>query len=145
MARDAHSGAVPPARGSRQPAPLAQRRLDPRRPEAAGGRAGALIGCSAPSNSSCARSWRHSYRREVIEGTSRNWCPQWWRHAEAISRLEALVASVGAPASGSRHGMSVWWRDHADHHMAVLSTRRPFQDVLGARRPLKQDFEVVPL
>ncbi len=32
------------------------------------------------------------YRREVIEGTSRNWCTQWWKHAEAISRLEACGA-----------------------------------------------------
>src|ERR687885_17687 len=29
------------------------------------------------------------YRR-ALDGTQRTWCPEWWRHAEAISRLEAL-------------------------------------------------------
>ena len=30
-----------------------------------------------------------TYRRH-IDGRNRTWCPEWWRHAEAISRPEAL-------------------------------------------------------
>ena len=29
------------------------------------------------------------YRRSVL-GHDRVWCPQWWRHAEAVARLESL-------------------------------------------------------
>jgi len=29
------------------------------------------------------------YRR-ALDAPTRTWCPQWWKHAEAISRLEAL-------------------------------------------------------
>jgi hypothetical protein len=29
------------------------------------------------------------YRR-AVDGGAMTWCPEWWRHAEAISRLEAL-------------------------------------------------------
>jgi hypothetical protein len=41
-----------------------------------------------------------TYRRP-IDGRHRTWCPQWWRHAEAITRLEALWRSWPPPAS--------WW------------------------------------
>lgn len=29
------------------------------------------------------------YRRN-LDGRHRTWCPEWWRHAEAITRLEGL-------------------------------------------------------
>lgn len=87
-----------------------------------------------------------SYRREVIEGTSRNWCPQWWRHAEAISRLEALWRAWEHLRQDPATGMSVWWRDHADHHMAVLfDPDGPFKTCSVRDGHSKQDFEVVPL
>ncbi|WP_346926001.1 DUF4913 domain-containing protein, partial [uncultured Arthrobacter sp.] len=31
-----------------------------------------------------------SYRRQLNVQGGVTWCPQWWKHAEAISRLEAL-------------------------------------------------------
>ena len=48
------------------------------------------------------------------------WCPLWWAHPEAVIRLEALwrsweVARLGGPAS-----MSLWHRDHLDHHLPIL-------------------------
>ncbi len=51
-----------------------------------------------------------------------NWCPSWWRHPEAISRLYALwraweTLRVGDPDTG----MSIWWRDHFDSHFAVMT------------------------
>jgi len=61
-----------------------------------------------------------TYRREVTEGYSRHWCPEWWRHGEAISRLEALWRAWEHLRLDPSTGMSVWWRDHADHHMEKL-------------------------
>lgn len=50
------------------------------------------------------------------------WCPEWWRHPEAITRLYALwraweTLRVGDPDTG----MSIWWRDHFDPHFAQLT------------------------
>ncbi|MBS0592016.1 MAG: DUF4913 domain-containing protein [Proteobacteria bacterium] len=59
------------------------------------------------------------YRRDM-EGTQRSWCPEWWRHAEAIARLEALWRAWEHLRLDPTTGMSVWFRDHADHHMQIL-------------------------
>lgn len=48
------------------------------------------------------------------------WCPMWWKHAEAIARLEALWRSWEHLRLEPALGMSVWFRDHADVHMPVL-------------------------
>jgi hypothetical protein len=60
------------------------------------------------------------YRRVVDDGSQRTWCPEWWRHGEALSRLEALWRAWEHLRLDPATGMSVWFRDHADHHMAVL-------------------------
>jgi len=60
------------------------------------------------------------YRREVTEGQARHWCPQWWRHGEATARLEALWRAWEHLRLDGATGMSVWWKDHADHHMEKL-------------------------
>jgi hypothetical protein len=60
-----------------------------------------------------------TYRRS-LDGRQRTWCPQWWRHAEAITRLEALWRAWEHLRLDPATGMSVWLRDHADHHMTVL-------------------------
>ncbi len=60
-----------------------------------------------------------TYRR-VVDGRNRTWCPQWWRHAEAIARLEAMWRSWEHLRQDPATGVSVWFRDHADPHMAVL-------------------------
>jgi hypothetical protein len=68
-----------------------------------------------------------TYRRQLDVGAGVTWCPQWWRHPEAISRLEALWRAWEFLRLDEDTGMSVWWRDHADHHMPVLlSTDGPF-------------------
>jgi hypothetical protein len=61
-----------------------------------------------------------SYRRQLNVQGGVTWCPQWWKHAEAISRLEALWRAWEFLRLDGTTGMSVWWRDHADHHMRVL-------------------------
>jgi len=68
-----------------------------------------------------------AYRR-AFDGRSRTWCPAWWKHAEAISRLEALWRAWEYLRREPALGMSTWWRDHADPHMAVLmSAEGPFR------------------
>jgi len=69
-----------------------------------------------------------TYRRHVNPGGGITWCPQWWKHAEAIGRLEALWRAWEFLRLEGATGMSVWWRDHADHHMSVLlSADGPFK------------------
>jgi Domain of unknown function (DUF4913) len=59
------------------------------------------------------------YRRSVL-GHDRVWCPQWWRHAEAVARLESMWRAWEHLRQDAATGLSVWFRDHADHHMPVL-------------------------
>lgn len=67
------------------------------------------------------------YERRVRGSEDRAWCPQWWSHPEAVSRLEALWRAWEALRTDPALGMSVWWRDHADAHMSVLlDTAGPF-------------------
>lgn len=69
-----------------------------------------------------------TYRRHINPAGGVTWCPQWWKHAEAISRLEALWRAWEFLRLEGATGMSVWWRDHADHHMSVLlSADGPFK------------------
>jgi hypothetical protein len=61
---------------------------------------------------------RHVYRRATSE--QRVWAARWWEYDEAVIRLEALWRAWEHLRLDPSTGMSVWWRDHADHHMAVL-------------------------
>lgn len=72
---------------------------------------------------------RYTYRRR-IDGKQRVWAACWWQYDEAVIRLEALWRSWEHLRLDAATGMSVWWRDHADHHMAVLmDPQGPFQAV----------------
>jgi len=67
------------------------------------------------------------YRR-ALTGPSTAWCPQWWRHPEAEIRLDALWRSWEHLRADPATGISVWLKDHADHHMGVLlSSDGPFK------------------
>lgn len=61
---------------------------------------------------------RHVYRRATSD--QRVWAARWWEYDEAVIRLEALWRAWEHLRLDPSTGMSVWWRDHADHHMAVL-------------------------
>jgi hypothetical protein len=72
---------------------------------------------------------RYTYSRRVGPQGPNRWSAQWWKYPEAISRLDALWRSWEALRLEPTFGMSVWWRDHADHHMRMLmSTEGPFAD-----------------
>ena len=78
------------------------------------------------------------YRRSVL-GHDRVWCPQWWRHAEAVARLESLWRAWEHLRQDAATGLSVWFRDHADHHMTILlDADGPFKGCDGRHsdRPL---------
>lgn len=49
------------------------------------------------------------------------WCAQWWRHPEAVLRLEALWRSWEACRTDPMLGISGWLRDHLDPQLAVLA------------------------
>lgn len=49
------------------------------------------------------------------------WCAQWWRHAEAITRLEALWEAYEVMRRAPAPSLSTWLRDHLDHHMRVVT------------------------
>ena len=67
------------------------------------------------------------YRR-AVSGTGTTWCPQWWRHPEAVVRLEALWRAWEYLRKDATTGMSVWLRDHCDPHMTqLLSADGPFK------------------
>ncbi|MGW0640437.1 DUF4913 domain-containing protein [Nocardia salmonicida] len=65
----------------------------------------------------------HTYRREVsrkgTEGKIR-WCPQWWDHAEAVGRLDALWMAWEQMRLGEGSEMAAWWTQFADPLMAAL-------------------------
>lgn len=64
---------------------------------------------------------RNVYRRRIGgDGRSRVWAAEWWRYDEAVIRLEALWRAWEHLRRDPSTGMSVWWRDHADHHMPIL-------------------------
>lgn len=68
------------------------------------------------------------YRRQVSDLSDTVWCPQWWKHTEAIVRLDALWRAWEHLRQDGATGMSVWLLDHADPHMKVLlDPRGPFK------------------
>lgn len=63
---------------------------------------------------------RYTYIRKVSANGAYRWAADWWRYPEAISRLDALWRAWEALRLEGTFGMSIWWRDHADHHMRML-------------------------
>ena len=55
-----------------------------------------------------------------INGRNRCWAGRWWQHDEAVVRLEALWRAWEHLRQDPATGISVWFRDHADHHMSYL-------------------------
>ncbi|MFC8043052.1 DUF4913 domain-containing protein [Nocardia sp. NPDC057353] len=68
------------------------------------------------------------YQRQVTDLGDTVWCPEWYKHAEAAARLDALWRAWEHYRLDSATGMSVWFLDHADPHMAKLfDPRGPFK------------------
>ena len=81
---------------------------------------------------------RHVYRRR-IDGRNRCWAADWWRYDEAVIRLEALWRAWEHLRLDPATGMSIWWRDHADHHMpALFDPEGPFTGIDGEESTTKR-------
>ncbi len=84
--------------------------------------------------------WLLPLYRRSLNGHHRVWCPQWWRHDEAVARLDALWHAWEHLRLDPATGMSVWFRDHADHHMSILlDADGPLKgcDATHTQRPLQ--------
>lgn len=49
------------------------------------------------------------------------WCSEWWKHPEALQRLEALWHSWENTRASKSSSMLDWWRDF-DYHFAQLTS-----------------------
>ncbi|WP_219813586.1 DUF4913 domain-containing protein [Rathayibacter sp. AY1C4] len=82
--------------------------------------------------------WRYTYRRRVSakgQGTGR-WRADWWTVDEAVQRIEALWRSWEASRLDAGLGISAWWINHAEPHMAaLLSTDGPFTGATDENLP----------
>lgn len=54
--------------------------------------------------------------------SSVSWCPRWWVHPEAVNRITALWLVWEQLRLDPATGMSVFWRDHADYHLGILTS-----------------------
>lgn len=92
----------------------------------------------------------HTYRREVsrkgTEGKIR-WCPQWWDHAEAVGRLDALWMAWEQMRLGEGSEMAAWWTQFADPLMAALFDPEgvfKYCSVADGHRPSMKVLPTVP-
>ncbi|MFD3593656.1 DUF4913 domain-containing protein [Nocardia sp. NPDC058640] len=68
------------------------------------------------------------YSRQVTDISDTVWCPEWWRHTEAVIRLDAVWQTWEHFRLQGGPGISVWFLNHADRHMAMLfDPRGPFK------------------
>jgi hypothetical protein len=73
------------------------------------------------------------------------WCPQWWDHAEAIYRLEALWRTWELYRLEPRLGIASWLRDYLDPQLfALTSPTGPFAQCTDDRhspiKPLRTEY-----
>jgi hypothetical protein len=64
----------------------------------------------------------HMYKRKVgpqNDGHYR-WAADWWNYPEALARLEAMWRAWEHLRLDGATGSSIWWIEHADHHMPIL-------------------------
>ena len=79
-----------------------------------------------------AEEWVHDWLLRTVrraEGGIFRWCPWWWKHREAVERLDALWKSwEQARVSDDLSTMNAWWRDHFDPQWAALTSQEgPFR------------------
>ncbi|MFJ7996370.1 DUF4913 domain-containing protein [Streptomyces sp. NPDC096310] len=53
-------------------------------------------------------------------GSGRIWCPSWFTHAQALSRLDSVWRAWEMLRFDPALGMSNWWIHHAEPHMRAL-------------------------
>lgn len=64
----------------------------------------------------------HVYPRQLRDqDNAYKWCPRWFLHPGALSRLEALWKAFEALRLEPGVAASTWWNEHADPCMTVLT------------------------
>jgi len=53
-------------------------------------------------------------------GSAQVWCSEWYRHAQALSRLDSIWRAWEHLRFDPGLGMSNWWLHHADPNMRAL-------------------------
>lgn len=74
------------------------------------------------------------------------WCPQWWRHGEAVDRLEACWRAWEHLRREGTLGTSTWWTQHFDPTWAVLSDpdAGPFAACISGSTGAHEEDQVPP-
>ncbi|MET9605904.1 DUF4913 domain-containing protein [Streptomyces sp. NPDC006512] len=85
--------------------------------------------------------------RRPLDGTSATWCPRWWEHPEAGSRLSALWLAWEHLRHDAALGMTTWWIQHADPHLKVLMDPRqgPFAGCSPSKGHARTPFAPLPV
>lgn len=80
---------------------------------------------------------RYMYARRVGGGNaSFRWAARWWDYPEALARIDALWRAWEHLRLDPATGSSIWWIEHADHHMPILlSPEGPFAKSDDSNRP----------
>lgn len=83
------------------------------------------------------------YRRQVTDSTAHIWCPYWFKHAEAVARLDILWHTWEDSRRGTHADAGMWWHE-ADYHMGILlDPEGPFKGCSVRRGHAKPEF-VIP-
>lgn len=80
-----------------------------------------------PSAGDFAQQWLlgHVERRPSVTGGSEPaWCRTWWRHPEAVLRVEVLWRSFEAARTDPFNGMATWVLGSLDPQVAMLTSSR---------------------
>lgn len=73
------------------------------------------------------------------------WCATWWRHPEAVVRLEALWRTWEVLRLDPAFGMATWLREHLDPQRGVLfGDEGPFQACDGEAHHPPPDLPAAP-
>ncbi|MDX6312025.1 MAG: hypothetical protein QOF44_1489 [Streptomyces sp.] len=66
-------------------------------------------------------------------GSGRVWCPRWFAHPQALSRLDSVWRAWEMLRFDPALGMSNWWIHHADPHLRALTdpVTGPFARCVG--------------
>jgi hypothetical protein len=75
------------------------------------------------------------------------WCPEWWKHPEAVLRLSALWRGFEQRRTQPGDAVSAWLRDHLDHHMPVLmdADHGPLKGCTGIKGHAVRPLTPMPL
>lgn len=70
-----------------------------------------------------------NYLRKVGPQGVRRWSAHWWTNGEVLSRMEGIWRAWECLRLDPTTGISVWWRDHVDSHMAqICDVEGPFRN-----------------